>query len=69
MARRSDAERTEKEEKGLVKPKEETGEDTDMQKFERAWITTGIARVTREGMCPVILCGRGRERRKHVQEE
>ena len=59
-ARRSDARREEKEEKGLVKPRDEEGGDSDLEKFERAWVETGIAVVTKEGMCPVVLRrGRG----------
>ena len=63
-ARRSDARREEKEGKGLVKPRDEAGGDSDLQKFERAWVETGIAGVTKEGMCPVVLRrGRGHRRK------
>jgi len=56
---RKDAEREEQEEMGKAKPRGEK-EETEQRKFERAWVDTGIAVLTREGMCPVVLRGRGR---------
>ena len=63
VAQRLDARREEMEKKGLVKPREDEGEDTDTQKFERAWVTTGIAEVARGGMCPIVLRGTSGHRR------
>ena len=59
LACRRDAEREEQVDIGRAKPRGET-EDTEQRKFERAWVDTGIAAVTRKGMCPVVLRGRGR---------